>query len=233
VPRLQEDHQGTPQRFGRPMSETNQGSTGAAPSLADLLTAAGLLVALATAWLYMAGWNYAYSYFDHFRIPLLMVDLPFEHYLMYGGSLVTKFPVSSVCVVGLLFAVGLLARRWANVLGKIGLTIVAIVVCLSLVDLARRGGEAASRDDIRTLESTDFAAFPRVQFAFDAKSDAQQKAIGDVATADCGRLVASSRDRLFIIRPVKDAPTASLSTIVVSAKSAETFVITAQYSSCK
>jgi len=67
---------------------------------------------------------------------------------------------------------------------------------------------------------------------FDSKSDLQQKAIGDVATADCGRLVASSRERLFIVRTVKDAPTISLSTIVISAKGAEMFVITADYSSC-
>jgi hypothetical protein len=201
-------------------------------SLGDMLTAAGLFVGLLTAWLYMAGWNYAYSYFDHFRIPLLMIDLPFEHYLMYGGSLVTKFPIRSICIIVLICAVGLLAYRWSQALGRVGLTLAAVVLCLLLIGLARWGGDAAARDDIRNLEKTDFAAFPRVHFVFDSKSDVQQKAIGDVATADCGRLVASSRERLFIVRTVKDAPTVSLSTIVISAKRAEMFVIMADYSSC-
>lgn len=204
-----------------------------APSLGDLLTAAGLFVGLLAAWLYMAGWNYAYSYFDHFRIPLLMIDLPFEHYLMYGGSLPNKFPIASVFIILLLFVVGLAVHRWSNALRKVGLTVTAIVLCFLLVSLARWGGEAAARYDIRNLENTDFAAFPRVHFVFDSKSDAQQKALGDVATADCGRLVASSRERLFIVRTVRDAPTVSLVTIVVSAKSAEMFFITADYSSCK
>lgn len=232
MPRPQRDDQSATQRFGRPMNGTLPASTGEPPSLSDMLTAAGLLVGLTTAWLYMAGWNYAYSYYDHFRIPLLMIELPFEHYLMYGGSLATKFPVRTFILLCVLLALALVVRRWAHRLGKLGLTIVAIVVGFTLVDLARRGGEAAAKHDIRILESTDFAAFPRVQFAFDAKSDAQ-KTIGDVATADCGRLVASGRERLFIIRPIKGAPTASLPTIVVSAKSAEIFVITAEYSSCK
>ncbi|MCK1523386.1 MULTISPECIES: hypothetical protein [unclassified Bradyrhizobium] len=232
MPRLQADDMGASQRFGRPMNGTHQGSGSAPPSLSDMLTAAGLLVGLATAWLYMAGWNYAYSYFDHFRIPLLMIELPFEHYLMYGGSLATTFPGWTFFLLCVLLVVALVVRRCAHVLGRVGLTIITIVIGLSLVDLARCGGEAAARHDIRMLERTDFAAFPRVQFVLDVKSEAQ-KAIGDVATADCGRLVASGKERMFIIRPIKGAPTASLPTIVVSAKSAEVFVITAEYSSCK
>lgn len=214
------------------MNGIDQGLRDEAPSLSDMLTAVGMLIGLATAWLYMAGWNYAYSYFDHFRIPLLMIDLPFEHYLMYGGSLATKFPVRTIALLFGLVAVALIVRRLAHVLGKVGLTIVAIIAGFVLVDLARRGGDAAARDDIRTLESTDFAAFPRVQFVFDAKSDVQ-KTIGDVATGDCGRLVAAGRERMFVIRPIKGAPTASLATIVVSAKSSEIFVVTTEYSSCK
>jgi hypothetical protein len=220
--------QAATERNGRQMNDRTHAEPA---SLGDMLTAAGLFVGLLTAWLYMAGWNYAYTYFDHFRIPLLMIELPFEHYLMYGGSLVRKFPNWSVFIVLLLCVVGLLAHSRA--FGKIGLTVIAVVLCLLLTELARWGGDAAARDDIRNLQKTDFGAFPRVHFIFDSKYDVQQKAIGDVSAADCGRLVASTRDKLFIVRPVKDAPTTSLSTIVISAKSAEMFVIKADYSSCK
>jgi hypothetical protein len=52
--------------------------------LSDLTTAAGFFVGLMAAWLYLAGWTYAYTYFDRFRLPLLMLDLPYEHLLIYG-----------------------------------------------------------------------------------------------------------------------------------------------------
>lgn len=50
-------------------------------SLSDVVSAAGLALGLVSAWLYAAGWTYAYVYFDRFRIPLLMLDIPFEHFL--------------------------------------------------------------------------------------------------------------------------------------------------------
>ena len=53
-------------------------------------TASGKRLGLVTAWNYFAGWSYAYHYFDRFRIPLLMVDVPTEHVFVYGGLVIWK-----------------------------------------------------------------------------------------------------------------------------------------------
>src|SRR5213080_2308747 len=58
------------------------------PSLGEFIGAAAFLLGLISAWLYAAGWAYAYHYFDRFGIPLLMVDIPKENYPIYGGVVV-------------------------------------------------------------------------------------------------------------------------------------------------
>jgi hypothetical protein len=63
------------------------------PSLSELVGAAAFLVGLFSAWLYATGWTYAYHYFDRFGIPLLMVEIPKENYLVYGGIVGRQFPV--------------------------------------------------------------------------------------------------------------------------------------------
>ena len=40
-------------------------------SLGDVVSSVGAALGLIAAWLYAAGWTYAYDYFDRFRIPLL------------------------------------------------------------------------------------------------------------------------------------------------------------------
>src|SRR4051812_4091576 len=59
-------------------------------SLSDIVSVATFAVAVITAWLYMIGWTYAYQYFLRFRISLLMIDIPLQHYLVYGGLVLSK-----------------------------------------------------------------------------------------------------------------------------------------------
>ena len=61
---------------------------GAGPTLGDVVSAAALVLGLITAWLYVTGWTYAYHYFDAFRIPMSMADLPREHLFFCGGLVV-------------------------------------------------------------------------------------------------------------------------------------------------
>src|SRR4051794_27736449 len=70
---------------GNSMSGTHAGATAPGPTLSEIIGSAAFALGLITGWLYVAGWTYAYHYFDRFRIPLLLVDLPREHLLIYGG----------------------------------------------------------------------------------------------------------------------------------------------------
>lgn len=82
-------------------------------SLGDLSGAAAFTVGLISAWLYAAGWTYAYHYFARFGIPLLMVNIPKENYFVYGGVVLRQFAVWGLVIVGagvLLFA----TWRWSG-----------------------------------------------------------------------------------------------------------------------
>ena len=48
--------------------------------LLDIATALALVSAL----VYAAGWTYAYHYFGHFKLGLLMLGIPTRYYFGYG-----------------------------------------------------------------------------------------------------------------------------------------------------
>src|ERR1700730_5196600 len=97
------------------------------PSLGDVVGLLALLIGLISAWLYVAGWAYAYHYFDRFGIPLLMVDIPKENYFVYGGIVARQFPLWAL---GLGLAVLVVASlwRWGAVLGRMALPLGVIAV---------------------------------------------------------------------------------------------------------
>jgi len=70
------------------------------PSLGDVVSAATFVIAVITAWLYTVGWTYVYQYFIQFRIPLLLTDLPLQHYLVYGGLVLWEKYLDKHCCVG-------------------------------------------------------------------------------------------------------------------------------------
>src|SRR5215212_4185202 len=91
-------------------------------SLGDVISAATFAVAVLTAWLYVAGWTYAYYYFDRFRIPLLLLDLPKEHYFVYGGLVVWKNLGAALLVAGVVIVFAWACSRWAGRLGRFGVS---------------------------------------------------------------------------------------------------------------
>src|ERR1700730_15687255 len=90
---------------------------GKPPSLGDIVGVTAFVVGLISAWLYAVGWTYAYHYFDCFGIPLLMVDIPKENYLVYGGIVVQPFPLWGL---GLGLALLVAASLWSRIRAVLG-----------------------------------------------------------------------------------------------------------------
>src|SRR5262249_24947133 len=90
------------------------------PSLGDVVSAATLAVAFLTAWLYVTGWSYVYDYFDRFRIPLLMVELPIEHYFVYGGLVVRKNLEWSIAISFVLIGLAWTSVWWMGAINWFG-----------------------------------------------------------------------------------------------------------------
>jgi len=129
------------------------------PSLGEVTGAAALAAGLISAWLYVAGWTYAYHYFDRFGIPLLMVDIPKENYFVYGGIVVLQFPVWALTIAAIILAaiaLGLWLRLDAGRL-TIPLSVLAL---LAVFWLGHRAAVAAAHKQYIQQRESDYAAFP-------------------------------------------------------------------------
>ncbi len=78
--------------------------------LFDLATASTLLAAL----LYASGWTYAYHYFAHFKLGLLMLEIPTRHYFMYGLWVFKAWWWLWAALYGLLVLAMVLWKRYAR-----------------------------------------------------------------------------------------------------------------------
>ncbi len=214
-------------------SET-ESQTSNAPSLGDLAGTAAFIVALISAWLYATGWTYAYHYFDRFGIPLLMVDIPKEHYFVYGGVVAGMFPIWAGVIGGAVIGL-VLAWRWFA--GKLGRPILALglAAILAIFWLGHEGAVDAAHTQYSIQRTTDYSAYPRVKVwtKQDTKLSKDSPLSSDNLTRGCYRLLLHSRDRLFLLRPLRGAAAAELPILVVPWDRMETIRIMPDYTSCE
>jgi hypothetical protein len=203
-------------------------------SLGDVISSVGAALGLIAAWLYVAGWTYAYAYFDRFRIPLLLVDIPFQHMLVYGGLVVLKNFWSSV-LIAILVIVGLgVLWRGSRRLGRFFVNTTIVVGIIGGFALAHAGGIRTAIGEFEAERNSDYEAYPRLRVMLKRDvASTSSEVLGDTATTDCGRLVAATKDRLVLIRPSRDAPGADVDTYVVPVEQLLALRITGNYVSCR
>jgi hypothetical protein len=211
-----------------PVAPKNEGL-----GLANIISSVGAALGLVAAWLYVAGWAYAYAYFDRFRIPLMMLDIPFDHMLVYGGLVVLK-NFSLAALIALLI-VGLWSlSRWARRLGRFLVSTILVVAVVGIFALAHAGGLKTADDDFQVERRSDYNAYPRLRLLLKKEvTDSPTEALGDTATTDCGRLLAATKDRLFLIRPSRDALGADIDTYAISTDHLLAMRIVGNYESCR
>jgi len=207
---------------------------GKSPSLGEFAGLAAFLVGLITAWLYVAGWTYAYHYFDRFGVPLLMVDIPKEHYLVYGSIVVRNFPIWGLTIGVAGIAVFILWRHLGDMADRLRLP-VGIVAVLALFWLSHQAAVVAAHEQYIQQRETDYGAYPRVQVwtRENIKStNGAPSVIPDLA-AGCYRLLLHNQNRLFLLRPLKGAPAADLPVLVLPWDQIELIRIVPDYVSCQ
>lgn len=186
-------------------------------NLGDVVSCVGAALGLIAAWLYAAGWAYEYAYFDRFRIPLLLIDIPFEHTLVYGGLVILKNLWLSA-LIAILAIVGLWTlSHWSRHLGRFFVNTIIVGGILGGFALAHAGGIRTANDDYQAERQSDYEAYPRLRLMLkNETTDKPNEALGDTLTTYCSRLVAATKDRLFLIRPSRDAPGADIDTYVIA-----------------
>ncbi len=65
-----------------------------------------------------------------------------------------------------------------------------------------------------------------------AAAEAIGDRLADLPTSDCGRLLLVSGGRLFLIRPIRSAPGATLDSFIVRVDQVEALRISGEYRSC-
>lgn len=175
-----------------------------------------LIIALATAWLYLVGWSYTYQYFNYFGIPLMMVNIPREYYLVYALN-VLKDMVWWIVSGILLLAAVLFAFRWLPPRFRPWRSGIGLAAVMGVFLLGPAAGSSVALDQVVRQRMADYPAFPRIQVWIKEVEGAGQGARPSVAglAAGCYRLVLHNQDRLFLIRPFREARAVEVPTLIV------------------
>jgi hypothetical protein len=169
-----------------------------------------IVLGVTSAWLYVAGWAYAYNFFDHFRIPLLTLQIPKEYFLLYGGFVVRHFPLWAIAFAAVLVTVTVFWPRFRIDAGRLRV-LLAMLALAAAFWFALDAGRIAADWQFDADRTQDFRAYYRVQVF---PRNTVSRAPGSPWESEdlqngCYRLILDNRDRLFLVRPV-NVPAADL-----------------------
>jgi hypothetical protein len=216
------------------MNESRKdGQKSKTPSLGEVTGAVTLALGVVSAWLYVAGWTYAYHYFDRFGIPLLMVEIPKEHYFLYGGIVVQQFPLWDLAIAAILVA-AIAVWRWLRIdAGRLAIPL-SVLALLAVFWLGHQAGRMAALEQFIQERESDYSTYQRVQIW---PKDAAKPLEGSLrASADltngCYRLLLHNQNRLLLLRPVKGTPAADLPLLTLPWDQIESIRVLPDHTSC-
>ncbi len=202
--------------------------------LGDIAAAFGVLITLSAAWLYMAGWSYAYHYFGHFHIGLLPLDIPRETFFVYGSWVLKSHAVWGIALIVIGVAVSLV-MPW----GRLGrarrlLSWLGLVVVLGVFWLGYEAAVETARSHYLQDRAEDYPAHPRARIWVDPEWLGKGGAVAFKTglAAGCYRLLLESHESLFLFRPFRDAPAAAVPLVILPRGEVKALRLLADYTSC-
>jgi hypothetical protein len=173
-----------------------------------------IVLGVSTAWLYVAGWTYAYTFFRHFRIPLLTLRIPREYFFLYGGFVVWHFPLWDFAIGAVLIAAAVLWPR-LRIEPRMQITFCMLGLAVAFW-LAFQAGRAAADRQFEADREQNYPVvyYPRVEVWPRASVMLTPGSPWDGLELGkgCYRLVLDNQDRLFLVRPFNN-PAADLALV--------------------
>lgn len=126
-----------------------------------------------------------------------------------------------------------MALEWCPV-GGLALPLGVLAVLL-LFWLGHAAGLAAAHGEYVRQRENDYGSYPRVQVwpSEDAKAPAGSPFASDDLTQGCYRLLLHNKDRLFLMRPFKDAAAADLPMLILPWDQIAIIRVLPDYTSCR
>ncbi len=173
--------------------------------LLDLATAMALITAL----VYATGWTYAYHYFGHFELGLLMLEIPYQYFFMYGfwvfkdwwWLLALLYAFVAVLIPALMFRL-----RWLG-LERPWLLKQAQVLIVLLAFLLAWWMAAASADRFfHEQQREGFTAYPHVRVwpKKPLPENSRLRKVYEALPEGGYRLLLQNRGKLFLFKTPRD-----------------------------
>ncbi len=220
---------------------------------------AGTLATLLIPMVYTAGWSYAFKYFQHFHLGLLGLEIPREHFFLYGFFVVRDRFFSMMMILLLMVVLYLLSRHYffkkPRTRPKGALTTWLFLVHVALVPALTLFafvvfyffGEVAAQSAYEYQVKAEFPAYPRVQVWISAeaagaadpaappRTDPMAPTVTEAMAEDwaggCYRLLLRSKDHLYVFYPARWGD--KVPTDIIPTANVRSVRVTPHYHNCK
>jgi hypothetical protein len=195
----------------KPSPSSAPSSSPARTDWIKIIGEAGLILALVTAWLYLAGWRFAYNYFDAFGVGISAVEIKREFILTYGFWVLCEFTwwvlSTALVLLGLIWL-----WRWSNK-GRDPMIIAAITI-VAIVTFFFFGhwmGGLAGQQRFDGLRAKGFPGFNSVRVWVTAKDvedlGSLTPLLKSLASPNaCFKKLYADSKHLYVFDPVADEP---------------------------
>jgi len=180
-------------------------------------TASFLIVIFAL--LYTAGWSFAYHYFSHFNVGLSALELPKENYFIYSYWVVADNKgilfFGGACLSGGMWRLTYMIQQRAKQSSTqlyLFLIILPILI-LSLFAVSYHLGISTADRKFKIQKKNFYSSYPCIEI-FITHGETPNK-LTQSLTSGCYRQLIQNKDKVFVFKPIKSAPQAEISTIVI------------------
>jgi len=169
--------------------------------------------------LFIGGWSFAYHYFDNFNVGLSALELPKEDYFIFSYWVLIdhagKLIFWGLSLYLALWGLDYLFRHWINnsytrfhFFG-----IILPLAILSLFAISYSLGTSTADRRFKAQKLNHYPAYPSVEIYL--APGAAPKQLSQSLKSGCYRQLIQNKDKVFVFKPIKSAPQAEISTVVI------------------
>lgn len=200
------------------------------PEIADPIAWFGLLIGIATMWLFVAGWSYVYAYFGRLNISVGLVGAEAQELIVYGALALSHNVGWLLANVVLFLILTYSVLIFDQIRFRLEMIIIGTIVITGFF-FAHRAGLRAGEEIYDLQRNSGFNVYNRVAIKPTSQVDSDGL-LSALAENECSLAVVLRPDRIILIRPDKSQPGMALRAFIVPMGSIESLSISDARGSC-